>query len=117
MSSSNAEIITKREKQILYAIVELTVHHGYPPSYRDISDTVGLKSSSTISGYIKRLTTKGCLVQKPGAPRTILVTQKGHEAIKNLTEMPKVNPRDEWEKSMFRQKVMRNRVGGERGVT
>lgn len=111
------EPTTKREKQIIYAIVDFTLRNGYPPSHREIGDITGLKSTSNVHHYVQKLIERGYLTQRDGTSRTILVTPKGHVAIKALTEMPKVDPKEEWEKAMFRQKVIRNRVGGERGVT
>jgi|LSQX01.1.fsa_nt_gb repressor LexA len=102
-SPRKPESTTKRETQILYAIKELTQKHGYPPSYREINDAVGLKSMSTVNGYIARLAKKGCLARKPGSPRAIALTKKGHQVIEDINVMPVVDPIEEFGKWKHRR--------------
>ncbi|MGI6141849.1 MAG: transcriptional repressor LexA, partial [Caldicoprobacterales bacterium] len=44
---------------------------GYPPSVREICDAVGLKSTSTVHGYLERLEKKGLIRRDPTKPRAI----------------------------------------------
>lgn len=44
---------------------------GYPPSVREICDAVGLASSSTVHGHLKRMEEKGYIRRDPSKPRAI----------------------------------------------
>lgn len=44
---------------------------GYPPSVREIGKAVGLKSSSTVHGYLARLEEAGLIKRDPTKPRAI----------------------------------------------
>lgn len=62
---------TSREKEIINFIRENIKAKGYPPSVREIGTAVGLKSSSTVHGYLKRLEEKGLLRRDPTKPRAV----------------------------------------------
>lgn len=49
--------VTKRDLETLEAIKTYIDDHGYAPSYREVADLVGLKSTSTIFVRITRLYT------------------------------------------------------------
>ena len=44
---------------------------GYPPSVREIGKAVGLKSSSTVHGYLAKLEEAGLIKRDPTKPRAI----------------------------------------------
>lgn len=44
---------------------------GYPPSVREIGEAVGLKSTSTVHGHLKRLENKGLIHRDAMKPRAI----------------------------------------------
>jgi len=46
---------------------------GFPPSIREIGQAIGLKSSSSVHGYLVRLENKGFIRRDPAKPRTIEV--------------------------------------------
>lgn len=61
---------------------------GYPPSVREIGQAVGLRSSSTVHGYLKKLEEKGCLRRDATKPRAIeVLTGPGGEKI-DFVEIP-----------------------------
>lgn len=65
--------LTPREAAILSFIKENIKQKGYPPSVREIGESVGLRSSSTVHSYLKRLEEKGLLRRDPVKPRAIEV--------------------------------------------
>ncbi|MCL6558959.1 MAG: transcriptional repressor LexA [Firmicutes bacterium] len=67
------EKLTHREAAILAVIKRSIRQKGYPPSVREIGQVVGLSSSSTVHGYLKRLEDKGYLRRDPTKPRAIEV--------------------------------------------
>lgn len=49
---------------------------GYPPSVREIGKAVGLKSSSTVHGYLAKLEEAGFIKRDPTKPRAIDILEE-----------------------------------------
>ncbi len=58
---------------ILAFIQSQIAESGYPPSVREICDAVGLKSTSTVHGHLKRLERQGALRRDFMKPRAMAV--------------------------------------------
>jgi len=65
--------ITARQRLILEAIRDSVAQRGYPPSMREIGETVGLTSTSSVKHQLTALQAKGFLRQDPHRPRAIEV--------------------------------------------
>lgn len=63
--------LTERRRKILDFIKERVMTKGYPPSVREIGDAVGLRSSSTVHGHLRKLEDLGYLRRDPSKPRAI----------------------------------------------
>ncbi len=63
---------------------------GFPPSIREIGQAVGLKSSSSVHGYLVRLENKGLIRRDPAKPRTIEVCNFGDFAPGRIVQVPVV---------------------------
>ena len=63
--------LTQRQKEIFLYIREQVRERGYPPSVREIGNAIGLRSSSTVHGHLKRLENKGYIKRDPTKPRAI----------------------------------------------
>lgn len=61
----------ERQKEIFQYIKTFLLEKGYPPSVREIGKAVGLKSSSTVHGYLARLEENGMIKRDPTKPRAI----------------------------------------------
>ncbi|NLW20127.1 MAG: transcriptional repressor LexA [Clostridiales bacterium] len=61
---------------ILAFIREQIAQNGYPPSVREICEAVGLKSTSTVHGHLKRLEKQGILKRDSMKPRAMAVMGK-----------------------------------------
>ena len=82
------EDLTSREAAILTVIKKNIRQKGYPPSVREIGLIVGLSSSSTVHGYLKRLEEKGYLRRDPTKPRAIEVLDEVVNANYNVIGIP-----------------------------
>jgi repressor LexA len=60
-----------RQRQILLAIRDGVVRHGFPPSTREIGDAVGLRSPSTVSKHLAGLEERGFLRRGSALSRPI----------------------------------------------
>lgn len=65
------EDLNQKELEILFFIKRKIEEQGYPPSVREIGNGVGLKSPSSVHGYIERLVAKDYLEKSPMTNRTI----------------------------------------------
>lgn len=65
--------LTPRQQRILNSISDSLEAKGYPPSMREIGETVGLTSSSSVAHQLKVLETKGFIKRDPNRPRAIQV--------------------------------------------
>ena len=67
------EGLTDRQRQILELIAETVADRGYPPSVREVCETLGLASSSTVHSHFQALQKKGYIKIDPTKPRAIEV--------------------------------------------
>lgn len=63
--------LTPRQRAVLDCIRGHVASHGYPPTIREIGDTVGLTSTSSVQHVLRMLEEKGCL-QRVGRRGVIL---------------------------------------------
>jgi repressor LexA len=66
-------VLTARQRQILDCIEASMRERGYPPSVREIGETVGLTSPSTVHNHLASLQKMGFLRRDPTKPRAIEV--------------------------------------------
>jgi repressor LexA len=65
--------LTVRQKKILETIQRSVTANGYPPSMREIGDTVGLASLSSVTHQLSQLEKLGYLRRDPKRPRAMEV--------------------------------------------
>lgn len=81
-------VLTPREEAILTVIKENIRTKGYPPSVREIGQVVGLKSSSTVHNYLKRLEKKGLLRRDPTKPRAVELMDRSSHTLELMRMVP-----------------------------
>lgn len=65
--------LTQKEKDIFNYISECVEKNGYAPSVRDICAAVGIKSTSSVHGYLHRLENKGYIKKSSGKSRALSI--------------------------------------------
>lgn len=68
--------ITDKEFLVYCCIREFIIENRYSPSYRELSDLTGIKSSSCISRYLHSLKDKGIIYFTKGVNRSIVIKKK-----------------------------------------
>lgn len=63
--------MSKRRQQIYDFIAAYIKDNNFSPSMREITEGVGLQSTSTVKGHLDRLQRDGYLDFEPSKPRTI----------------------------------------------
>ena len=73
-----------RQEKILEYIKSEVQRRGFPPSVREICDAMGIKSTSTVHGHLRRLENRGLLIRDPTKPRALEVVGMVH----NTAQIP-----------------------------
>lgn len=68
--------MSEKQKEILEIIKTFINENGYSPTVREICALSGLRSTSSVHQYIKRLKAKGHLTCMVERPRSIVLTEK-----------------------------------------
>lgn len=79
--------ITDKQREILEYIKECILKKGYPPTVREICETVSLKSTSSVHSHLEQLEKNGYIRRDPTKPRTIEIVDDTF----NLTRRELVN--------------------------
>ncbi|WP_432664910.1 transcriptional repressor LexA [Wukongibacter baidiensis] len=79
--------LTKQQSKILEFIRSEVNSKGYPPSVREICEAVGLKSTSTVHGHLRRLEKKGYIRRDSTKPRAIEVLDSSSDIFPDKKEI------------------------------
>ncbi|MDD4170500.1 MAG: transcriptional repressor LexA [Desulfotomaculaceae bacterium] len=82
------EKLNPKEELIMKVIKKNIRDKGYPPSVREICQAVGLSSSSTVHGYLKRLESKGYLRRDATKPRALEVLNSNRRQQVEIVNVP-----------------------------
>src|SRR5690554_789917 len=84
-----SEYLSEKQRKILDFLKQELMTKGYPPSVREICNAVGLKSTSTVHGYLERLERKGLIRRDPSKPRAIeILDDNTYLSKKELVNVP-----------------------------
>lgn len=73
-SSGGVDTLGPRQKKILDYILATVEDRGYPPSVREIAESVGLASPSTVHAHLEALQKKGYIRKDATKPRAIEIS-------------------------------------------
>jgi repressor LexA len=86
--------LTRRQQAILDVIRESVERRGYPPSIREICESAGLASTSSVAHQLAMLERKGFLRRDPNRPRAVDVrTGEGPKAARRAIAVTDDAPR------------------------
>ena len=77
--------ITAKQQQILDNIKQEILNRGYPPTVREICETVNLKSTSSVHSHLETLEKNGYIRRDPTKPRAIEICDDSFQMVR--TEM------------------------------
>ena len=80
--------LNKKGKEIFDFLNSQVKEKGYPPSVREICAAVGLRSTSTVHGYLSKLEKLGLIQKDPSKPRALKIVKpkKGKGSFKRNKE-------------------------------
>lgn len=73
--------LTPRQRRVLEVIRDSVHRRGYPPSIREIGESAGLSSPSSVAHQLRALETKGYIRRDPNRPRALEVLGVGGEGV------------------------------------
>jgi repressor LexA len=88
--------LTERQIAILKMIRQTTEERGYPPSVREIGESVGLTSPSSVAHQLKNLQKAGFLRIDPNRPRALVLSpevEADNNVLIDLDAAPTKEPR------------------------
>lgn len=81
------------QKRILDFISVQIQEKGFPPSVREICDAIGLKSTSTVHGHLRRLEKQGLLKRDSMKPRAMALLNTKNKNIEDaIVTIPLLGP-------------------------
>ena len=83
--SKGGRPLTAKQQQILDYIKDEILKKGYPPTVREICETVGLKSTSSVHAHLSTLERNGYIRRDPTKPRAIEICDDSFQVVR--TEM------------------------------
>jgi SOS-response transcriptional repressor LexA len=69
-------MLTNKQKEVLELIGIYIKEQGYSPTVRELASLCGIKSTSTMHGYLERLEKQGYISKHETLPRTIKVLKR-----------------------------------------
>jgi len=72
--------LTARQRQVFQAIVRC-IHDGLPPTYRELCDELGFKSTNGAADHVRVLIEKGLLEKLPNRARALSLTAAGRDEV------------------------------------
>ena len=66
-------MLTNKQKEILQVIINYIEKEKISPTVRELCSITGIKSTSTIHGYLRRLELKGYIARRKDSPRSLIV--------------------------------------------
>ena len=89
--SSGGRPLTAKQQQSLDYIKDEILKKGYPPTVREICETVGLKSTSSVHAHLSTLERNGYIRRDPTKSRAIEICDDSFQVVRTeMTSLPEV---------------------------
>lgn len=83
--------ISAKQQEILDFIKEVILKKGYPPTVREICETVNLKSTSSVHAHLESLEKNGFIKRDPTKPRAIEICDDSFQIVRReMVSLPVV---------------------------
>ena len=69
------ELLTERQKQVIMSIQLLTAAKGYPPTLRELSECLGMRSKTGVNDHLVSLRKKGLVTWEKYKCRTLRIVK------------------------------------------
>ncbi len=76
-------IITKRQKELLGIIYQYIKDSGFPPTFEEMRESLGVSSNQSIIDLLEKLKNKGFIKKSESSARGITILPAGYEVLGN----------------------------------
>lgn len=80
--------LNKKGQEVFNFLNNQIREKGYPPSVREICKAVGLRSTSTVHGYLSKLEKLGYIEKDPSKPRALKIINSENNYNKSIINIP-----------------------------
>lgn len=87
MIKGDKVMLTEKQERMLNEVIKYINANKIAPTVRELCDLTGLKSTSTVHGYLNRLEREGYIKKHPTFPRTLIVL-KGIKEVAPMISIP-----------------------------
>ncbi|NLZ49047.1 MAG: transcriptional repressor LexA [Clostridiales bacterium] len=82
-----SEGLSAKQKEVYEFLKKYSLEKGYPPAVREICEAVGLSSTSTVHGHLKKLEKKGLIKRDATKPRALEICEFANRK-KEMIDIP-----------------------------
>lgn len=80
--------LTSKQERVLVYIREFYLKKGFPPTVREICDSLGIRSTSTVHMHLNTLEEKGYLRRDPTKPRAMEIIDENLQDLPEMASLP-----------------------------
>lgn len=80
--------VTARQKQLLVSIYEYIKSTGYPPTFEDMRESLGVSSNQSVLDLLRKLESHGVVKRTEGGARGLTILPFGYEILGKPTLTP-----------------------------
>lgn len=88
MTQTQTKSITKRQKEVLKILYGYIKNSGFPPSFEEAKEQLGISSNQSLLDLLRRLEEKGCIKREEGQARGIKILPLGFKILKRKQLIP-----------------------------
>jgi len=81
-------LLTDRQKELLQLIYEYIKDTGYPPTFEDMRDGLGVVSNQAVLDLLKKIEAGDFIRRDSSTARSMVILQRGYEALGLTHSMP-----------------------------
>ena len=85
---SMKKAITKRQKELLLIIYQYIKDTGYPPTFAEMKDRLGVVSNQSVIDLLVKLEKQGVIKKNESAARSIVILPIGYDILREPTLVP-----------------------------
>ncbi|KPJ56028.1 hypothetical protein AMJ49_05905 [Parcubacteria bacterium DG_74_2] len=74
--------VTKRQKELLSILYEYIKDTGYPPTFEEMRERLGVSSNQSVIDFLEKLEKNGVIKHNEGMARSIAILPLGYEILK-----------------------------------
>ncbi|MBL7156471.1 MAG: repressor LexA [Candidatus Pacebacteria bacterium] len=88
MTKTTKNEVTKRQRELLEIVYQYIKDTGYPPTFEEMRETLGVSSNQSIIDLLRKLEEKGIIKKGESAARSIKILPLGYKALKRKILVP-----------------------------